>query len=875
MGEVYRAKDSRLGRDVAIKVLPAHLSANADVRARFEREAKTVSSLNHPNICTLFDVGREGETDYLVMELVEGETLAQRLTKGPLPLADVLRFGAQVADALDRAHRAGVVHRDLKPGNIMLAKSGAKLMDFGLARASALGGPVSGSGATLAALTQHPTVVSPLTAEGSMVGTFQYMAPEQLEGREADARSDLWGLGCVLYEMATGRRAFDGATQASLISAIMRDAPRPLAELAPMSPPALERLVGALLAKDPDDRIQTAHDVKLQLQWVGGESGARPAVDVATATRRTRGPALAWSVAGAALVLAAVAWLLPLVTGRAPQPGRVRLLMPEPPKARLSGLSQSFAVSPDGRTLVFVAADSTGTGRLWVRPLDGLASKPLAGTENGDMPFWSPDSRAIGFFADGKLKRVGVADGNADVLCSAPDSRGGTWGREGVIVFAPNATGGLYSVPDDGGEVTELVLPDSARGEIALRFPEFLPDGRQFLFVSLPRRSYGFDVHLGRLGSHQRKPVMRAGASPVYAEPGWLITLVSERLVAQRFDASGGKVIGKPVPLGDTPLANGHDGTRAASVSRNGVMVYSSIRRSNTQLGWLDRAGHIEQMLSLPAGVWEDVLVSPDDRRALVTRRVTSNDKELWLVDLAGGQVSRFSPASPNLGGLVWSRDGARVVYGMSPKGPFDLYVQRVDGTPPEVLFESSTLFKNPYGWSPDGRWVTFEQPVAGTGWDVWMVPMDGDHKPVPLIQGTSNEGGGYFSPDGRWLAYYSDESGGYEMYVRPFPGPGPRHSIMASRFGASAFIRGCWWSADGRELLMLNSDGLIRTVAVTPGDTWSAGRARELFRIADNVASICPSSDHRRFLAAIQVEEPSPPAIVVDLNWNRQLAKR
>jgi len=479
MGEVYRARDTRLGRDVAIKVLPQHLSANAEVRARFEREARTISSLNHPHICTLHDVGREGETDYLVMELVEGETLADRLKRGPLPVMEVVRFGVEIADALHRAHRAGVIHRDLKPGNIMIAKSGAKLMDFGLARATGLVGPASGSGMNVAALSQSPTVAQPLTTEGSIVGTFQYMAPEQLEGRETDARSDLWALGCVLYEMATGRRAFDGATQASLISAIMRDSPRPMAELAPMSPPALDRLVGALLAKDPDDRVQTAHDVKLQLQWAGDGSStsSQPGASGAViAPRARRGKVtLAWGVAGAALVLALASWLLP----RAPGTGgalRARLTVPGPPGAKLLSYAESMAISRDGRTLAFIASDSAGTAKLWLRPLDGLDARQLPGTDRASQPFWSPDGRSLGFFADTKLKTIRIDTGRIEALGDAPDPRGGTWGSRGSIVFAPIAMGSLYSVPSDGGAITEVLRPDTTRGETALRYPQFLPD---------------------------------------------------------------------------------------------------------------------------------------------------------------------------------------------------------------------------------------------------------------------------------------------------------------------------------------------------------------------------------------------------------------
>ncbi len=567
------------------------------MRARFGREAKTVSSLNHPHICTLFDVGRESDIDYLVMELVEGETLAQRLSKGGMATPEVLRLGAQITDALDRAHRAGVVHRDLKPGNVMLTKSGTKLMDFGLARATGLAGD-RGGGVTLAGMTQSPTMAAPLTAEGSIVGTFQYMSPEQLEGKEADARSDIWALGCVLYEMATGRRAFDGATQASLISAIMRDVPRPMAELAPMSPPALDRLVGALLAKDPDDRVQTAHDVKLQLQWAGDASSASSAaVSSVVATPRSRGggATLAWIVAGTALVLALASWLLP----RPPGSGgaeRARLTVPGPPGTQLLNDAESFAISPDGSTLAFAASDSAGTSKLWLRPLDALTARQLPGSDRASLPFWSPDGSSLGFFADAKLKTIRIETGTIEALCDAPDPRGGTWGSQGSIVFAPIAMGSLYSVPAEGGAVTLALPPDTTRGETALRYPEFLPDGRGFLFVALPQQQVNFQVYLGHLGSTDRKPLMVAGASPVYAEPGWLVTVQNSRLIAQRFDASRGKVTGKPIVLGDAPILGGNNGTRAVSASRNGILAYPAGRRSDTQLAWLDRSGQVEHL---------------------------------------------------------------------------------------------------------------------------------------------------------------------------------------------------------------------------------------------------------------------------------------
>jgi Tol biopolymer transport system component len=884
MGEVYRARDTRLGRDVAIKVLPEHLSANPEVRARFEREARTISSLNHPHICTLHDVGREGETDYLVMELVEGETLAERLKRGPMPGVDVVLFGAQIADALHRAHRAGVIHRDLKPGNIMITKSGAKLMDFGLARGtpgaggSGLAGPSGGSSAAASALTQSPTVAQPLTAEGAIVGTFQYMAPEQLEGREADARSDLWALGCVLYEMTTGRRAFEGATQASLISAIMRDSPRPMAELAPMSPPALERLVGALLAKDPDDRVQTAHDVKLQLQWAAGASAAfsQPAASGAVAAPRARHgrAALAWGVAFAALGLAIASWLLPRPTGTE-SAGRARLTVPGPPGAQLLIEAASFAISPDGRTLVFAASDSTGTSRLWLRPLDGLTARLLPGTDRAGMPFWSPDGRSLGFFADAKLKTIRIESGKVEALCDAPDPRGGTWGSQGSIVFAPIAMGSLFSVPEDGGGVTEVSRPDTTRGETALRYPEFLPDGRRFLFVALPRREGSFQTYQARLGSSDRKALMLAEAAPVYAEPGWLVTLQNDRLVALRFDAGAGKVTGKPVVLGDAPILIGHDGTRAVSVSMNGILAYPAGRRSDTQLAWLDRSGRVDHLFSLPAGRWEDVSISPDGSRAFVSRRGLSEARRQWLVDLTTGQATQSNLKAVGFIPAVWSPDGRRVAYGSAVRGPTDLFIQALDGGEPEVLYESDELFKNPYGWSPDGSFITFESPSQETGWDLWKMPVDGDRRPVPLVRTPFNEGGGWFSPDGRWMIYYSDETGLYELYVRSVTGAGSRVSIPGTRVAGLTSPGPCWWSPDGREILIRESDATLRVADVEPGPAFRCGRARVLFKISDDIVGISPTPDHRRFLATVNVEQTQAPAIVVDMHWPTALRKR
>ncbi|HEY6050287.1 MAG TPA: protein kinase, partial [Thermoanaerobaculia bacterium] len=482
MGEVYRAKDTRLDRTVAIKVLPDHLSKNAESRQRFEREAKAIAALSHPHICALYDVGRDGETEYLVMELLEGETLASRLTKGPLQLEQTLKYGIEIADALDRAHRQGIVHRDLKPGNVMLTRSGVKLLDFGLAKAIA---PAAEPGS----LTALPTQAN-LTQGGTILGTFQYMAPEQLEGKEADARTDIFAFGAVLYEMATGKKAFFGSSQASLISSIMKEEPVPISTIAPMTPAALDRVARTCLAKDPEDRFQTAHDAKLQLEWIE-EGGSSAGVPAPGAARRKSREAMAWGLAAAfflAAVLLGVGFLR-----RAPEPPRIlRSTLDLAPDTRLDLLNASLALSPDGRSLAMAAIGADGKQRVWVRPLDSMSAHPLAGSEGATYPFWSPDSRFIGFFADRKLKKIEPSGGAVQTICDAPDGRGADWGSDNTIVFAAEPYGGLARVASSGGSSSPLE-PDPG-GSVSHRLPHFLPGGRHLLFFSNGSKERGVHV---------------------------------------------------------------------------------------------------------------------------------------------------------------------------------------------------------------------------------------------------------------------------------------------------------------------------------------------------------------------------------------------
>jgi Tol biopolymer transport system component len=872
MGEVYRARDTRLGRDVAVKVLPGHRSSSAEVRSRFEREARTVSSLNHPHICTLHDVGREGDTDYLVMELIEGETLGTRLARGALPIAEVLKLGAQIADALDRAHRAGVVHRDLKPGNVMLTKSGAKLMDFGLARVTGLAGP-PGSGVSAAALTQSPTMAQPLTAEGTIVGTFQYMAPEQLEGKEADARSDLWALGCVLYEMATGRRAFAGASQASLIGAIMNVEPAPISQNAPLTPPALDRVIHACLAKDPDERIQTAHDVKLQLQWVAGE-GSQAGVAVPLAARSRPGrERIAWGVAAVFAALAVLAIF--------PWPGRretlrpIHVSVPPPENVIIDDELLHTTVSPDGGAIVFVGTDTSGQSQLWVRDLDATEARPLPGTEGAILPFWSPDSRTIGFFAAGKLRKIEAAGRNVQILCEAPDGRGAAWSRRGVILFAPSSAGPLYRVAEAGGRPTQALALDTARAEGAQRFPSFLPDGRRFFYVSLASGDTA-QTRLGSLDSPATNPVVTADAGAIYAAPGYVIYSRNEALLAQRF--ANGCVTGEPRAMGSDPTdASRYNGRPPASVSTNGVLVQRRRTPRNSRLAWLDREGRRVAIVPGAPAHYQGFALSPSDDRAACIR-ATGTTQDVWVVELTDGLASRLTsdrkfPESP-----IWTPDGRWITFASSGEGGRDLCRTLASGAgEAEVVERLEGAFDNPAAWTPDGHTLLLRILDPKTGEDVWAVPAAGDAKRFPVLRGSFHEENPQVSPDGRWIAYRSDESGRTELYVQSFPRPDAKYRV--SKEGAGPGTRSNFgrpfWRRDGRELLFVAGDGVtMMSASVEIGATFRAGTPRALFRIPSECSGVEVTSDARRFLVLEDVSTSESASIQMVLHWPAKLEK-
>jgi serine/threonine protein kinase len=546
MGEVYLARDTRLERTVAVKILPPHLSSNLEAKQRFEREARAISSLNHPNICTLHDVGHQDGTDFLVMEYLEGETLGERLMKGPLSPEQVLKYGIDICEGLEKAHKNGVIHRDLKPGNIMLTKSGAKLMDFGLAKATPAQQPPASS---LTMTLSGPSGGQPLTAQGMVLGTFQYMSPEQLEGKEADARSDIFALGAVLYEMASGRRAFTGKSQASIVAAILASDPQPISAVHPMSPPALDRVVRTCMAKDPDERWQTAHDVKLQLQWIA-EAGSQAGIPAPVAARRRISQKLAWAVAAVAAA-AAIAFAIGFVL-RSPVPAhplRVSILPPD----QHSFDPLSIALSPDGTKLAFVAAAAGGTPQLWVRPLDSTAAQPLGGTDDAAFPFWSPDSRSLGFFAQGKLRIIDASGGAVQTLADASQPRGGAWGADGTILYTPDTLSAMFRIPAAGGTPSHAIGQDKAAASIGSpRWPVFLPDGRHFIFFQYRPDSQGGggSIHLGALDSQQDTILVASDYRAQYAS-GHLVFVHGGNLMSQSFDEKKLTLTGNPVPIAE------------------------------------------------------------------------------------------------------------------------------------------------------------------------------------------------------------------------------------------------------------------------------------------------------------------------------------
>jgi Tol biopolymer transport system component/predicted Ser/Thr protein kinase len=864
MGEVYRARDTRLERTVAIKILSSHLSSSPAVRERFAREAQTVSQLSHPHICALYDVGQADGVDYLVMEYLEGETLAQRLAKGPLPPDRALRCAIEIADALDKAHRQGIVHRDLKPGNVMLTKSGVKLLDFGLAKAVA---PATHGPHPQA--TSLPTVLgSPeLTQHGAVLGTFQYMAPEQLEGKEADARSDLFAFGATLHEMATGRRAFSGASQAALVSAIMTAEPPTVSSLQPAAPPALDRLVRKCLAKDPEERWQSAADLASELRWIAEGAAATAPPRVPAPARPARREWLAWALAAAAAALAG--WALLRSPSERVARAPMRLSIDLPGKSAL----RAVALSPDGTRLAFVARDASGRKQLWIRPLDSLAVEALPGTENPSFPFWSPDGRFLGFFADGKLKKIAAAGGPPQTLCDAPVPRGGSWSPEGVIVFAPISDGPLFSVPSSGGAPTQLTRLDPARGETSHRWPYFLPGGRQLLYVvstfALSGEQERMGVYSRELGSGEERFLVRANSTVAYAPPGYLLFFREGSLLAQPFDAKKALIEGDPVSVAEEVQFFSGTYYPMFSVSGGTLVVQPRGALGAAQLEWFDRDGTATGSIGGPSDQ-TNPRISPDGQRvALDATDPKTRNIDIWIHELSGG-IARRLTSHPAIDALpTWSPSGDRIAFMSLRQIHPDLYTTSSDGAGDDRTILQSDRTKMATDWSPDGRFLLYRVVDATSNLQIWVVPLEGDGSPRPFLQTGFGVSDGQFSPDGRWVAYASNESGTWEIYVAPFPGPGANWKVSST--GGSEPR----WRRDGKELFFLAPDGTLMASEVTIGSTFGAKPPRTLFRIrrreptyAADLFSYDVSPDGQRFLVNTDVGELDDARLTVVLDW-------
>ncbi len=871
MGEVYRALDTRLNRTVAIKILPSHLSEDADAKQRFDREAHAISSLNHPNICTLYDVGHQDGVDYLVMEFLEGQTLAERLLKGPLPVEQVLKYGREICEGLEKAHKSGVIHRDLKPGNIMLTKAGAKLMDFGLAKAAPVGGPPSSSlTGSLTATMNLPESAPPLTAKGTVVGTFQYMSPEQVEGQEADARSDIFSLGAVLYEMASGKRAFEGKTTASIIAAVLAAEPKPISEIQPMTPPALERVVKTCLAKDADERFQTVHDLNMQLRWIA--EGGVPTSQIGIVPIRKRNRIVPWALAGAGILAAVAFAALYFSHPTAPQ-SPIRSFIPAPDNAAFLFLGDQagpLVISPDGRNLAFVATTGKDAPKLYVRPLDSLNAVALAGTERAQSPFWSPDGRKIGFFANGKLKAVEIEGGGVTQICDAPGFRGGSWGKDGTIVFAPGFRGVLQRVPGAGGTPVPVTHLDESK-HTSHRWPFFLPDGKHFLYLAINHQSPDDEsdaVYYASLDGKENAPILHSTTNAQYSS-GSLLYVRGGALEAQPFDPESGKLSGTPQAVEHGVAEDSITWRAVFTVSDNGLLAFSGGSQAQTQLAWFDRSGKQlggvgEKFDGLSNGL-QGLRMSPNGER--VALAISGGVSDIWVMDLLRGVRSRLTFGPVGNSSPVWSPDGKWIAYTNITKAGSALCRRPSAGGPEEELLRIEGEFLVPSDWSRDGKYLLVEEGAPASQHEILAMPLTGDRKPFVFVpRGNFFISRARFSPDGHWVVYQSTESGRSEIYAIPFPsGQGKWQVSTAGALGGA-------WRNDGKEIFYVTIDRVLTAVPVTESEGQiRLGAVQSLFRVPGNEGDAAP--DGKKFLMYLAGDQDSKPITLVT-NWTAGLKK-
>jgi Tol biopolymer transport system component len=868
MGEVYRAKDKRLHRTVALKVLPQRLADTPGLRQRLEREAKAISSLNHPQICTLYDIGREGEVDYLVMEFLEGDTLAQRLKRGALPLSEVLELAVQIASALAAAHAAGIVHRDLKPGNIMLTKSGAKLLDFGLAKVPAMAG-----------------AATPITSEGMLVGTVQYMSPEQIRGQEADTRSDLFALGATLYEMLTGTRAFPGESQLAVANAILEKEPAPSKDLQTLTPPALERVIRRCLAKDPENRWQNTSDLASELRWIAEAGGTAVTAPSSEAVAKRRRRELLYAALAAIFLLAAILsaawhWRLARTPARA-----ISSEITPPDKVRFISyiVGGETRLSPDGRALAFCGADESGKTMLWVRSLDSREARALPGTEGAADPFWSADSRMLGFFADGKLKSIEAEGGPAVVVADGClNEGGGSWNRDGTILFVPDE-GALYKVTGAGANPLPVLANDPNKVFVK---PRFLPDGKHFLIASDSRDPAARGTYFASLDGRESRLVVGGNLLAIYAS-GFLLYVKGNTLMAQAFEPERGQLKGDPPQrVVDRVARAGNYFANTIDATENGILIYRTIGDfDQKRLTWFDRAGK-NQGVTGDVGDYWDVRLSPDGQK--LASNAGNRYSDIWVDDLARAVRTRLTIDPDTDHGIpVWSPDGSRIAFavleGKIRRGIYQKHSNGAGGE--ELLLADSDRSIWPTSWSGDGRFLLYSREAARQeDSDIWVLPMAGDHRSRPFVQARAGAYDGEFSPDGRWVAYTSEESGRGEVYVVPFrassiltTGPGPASAGAGGRWQVSASGGRCpRWRRDGKEIFYLSQANQIMAAEVQEkGNSMIVRAAHALFRCTPvpSIPSSAPydvSPDGKKFV--INSLSDDTQRLILLVNWTANL---
>jgi Tol biopolymer transport system component/predicted Ser/Thr protein kinase len=835
MGEVYRARDTKLKREVAIKILPEEFSRDPGRMLRFQREAEVLASLNHSNIAAIYGV----EERALVMELVEGES-----PKGPMPFDEAWRIASQIAFALEYAHDKGVVHRDLKPANVKITPEGAvKLLDFGLAKA------FSGQPAMPAAdPANSPTLTLGASEVGMIVGTAAYMPPEQAKGKSVDKRADIWAFGVVLYELLTGERLFKGEDVSDTLAQVLTKEPE-----FERVPAKARRLLRECLEKDPKQRLRDIGDARRLLE--------DEPQDPVTAPSRSRLGWVAWAVASMLALALGVTYF-----GRTPERPRVLKLSVLPPEKATFSTTGVPAVSPDGRRLAF-AATVDGKTSLWVRDLDSLTARPLAGTEGTGLPFWSPDSRFIAFFAGGKLKKIDVSGGPALTLCEAGNARGGSWSNTDVIVFTPNLASGLFRVPVTGGNATPVTAPDQALGETSHRWPWFLPDGRHFLYTARNDDPEKTTVYVADLDSKNRRRVLAANSNAVYSPPGYLLFVRERTLMAQPFDAVKAQTTGDPFPIAEQVDYLDVSIAGRFAVSQNGVLAYTSgVVRSVQRLTWFDRFGKVAGTVGEPGDLnWP--AISPDGNTVVVARRDPQTGViNLWLHDPARGTASRFTFNSGEDRVPVWSPDGSHIAFSSIRDGFLKLYQKATSGVAQDEALDKAQP-RDPSDWSRDGHYIIEVARDPGTKADIWVLPLFGDRKPFPFLQTEFNEVGAKLSPNGQWLAYQSDETRRNEVYVQTFPTPGRR--VQVSTNGGSSPV----WSRDGKELFFIGADQKMMAVEVKNGGKFGVPRALFDTRLGGLPFAFDVSKDGR-FLIPTLVEQAASVPMTVVVDWTAGLKK-